>query len=82
MSTTEMNSKLDSALTAKQESEAKATTLENKVQAYELEISQLKEKVWRALSLNHFMFIGYLLNRIFFYQCFQLCSWEKIHVFI
>lgn len=45
ISVAEMNTKLDNALTAKQESEAKATSLESKVQQYELEISQLKEKV-------------------------------------
>ena len=41
----DINAKLDTALLAKQESEAKATSLESKVQQYELEISQLKEKV-------------------------------------
>ena len=41
----DISNKLDNALTAKQESEAKAMSLENKVQQYELELTQLKEKV-------------------------------------
>ena len=38
-------SKLEDALTAKQEMEAKATTLESKVKTYEAEIAELKQKV-------------------------------------
>nr|AOV18876.1 diaphanous-related formin 2 [Peregriana peregra] len=45
ISIADMTVKLDNALTAKQESEAKATSLESKVQQYELELSQLKEKI-------------------------------------
>lgn len=45
ISVAEMTTKLDDAITAKQESEAKATSLATKVEQYELEISQLKEKV-------------------------------------
>lgn len=44
-STAELNHKLENALTAKQESEAKVTSLETKVKEYETEIGQLKEKV-------------------------------------
>lgn len=40
-----MNNKLETALTAKQESEAKAMTLEEKVKQYEQEIADMKEKV-------------------------------------
>lgn len=42
----EVNSKLENAITAKQEAEAKLTTLENKVSQYEAEITELKAKVW------------------------------------
>ncbi|RUS87289.1 hypothetical protein EGW08_004969, partial [Elysia chlorotica] len=44
LSIADISNKLDNALTAKQESEAKAMSLENKVQQYELELTQLKEK--------------------------------------
>ena len=40
-----MNSKLETALTAKQESEAKVLTMEEKIKLYEAELSNLKEKV-------------------------------------
>lgn len=46
--------KLDSALTAKQEAEAKATSLEGKVQQYELELTQLKEGV---SHVNQFIYV-------------------------
>ena len=39
-------SKLEEALTAKQESEAKVTTLSEKVAQYEAEIIELKQRVW------------------------------------
>ena len=41
----EMNSKLETALTAKQESEAKVLTMEEKIKLYESELNNLKEKV-------------------------------------
>lgn len=44
-SISEVNNKLETALTAKQESEAKAMTLEEKVKQYEQEIADMKEKV-------------------------------------
>ena len=47
----EMNSKLEHALTAKQESEAKLTGLENKVKQYEEELATLKKQVGWPLSL-------------------------------
>lgn len=40
-----MNSKLETALTAKQESEARAMTLEERVKKYEDELVVMKEKV-------------------------------------
>lgn len=45
VSVVEMNSKLESALTAKQESEAKVVTMETKLKAYEAELTSLREKV-------------------------------------
>lgn len=45
VSIVEINSKLESALTAKQESEAKVVTMETKLKAYENELTALKEKV-------------------------------------
>lgn len=51
----EMNSKLETALTAKQESEAKVLTMEEKIKLYETELSNLKEKV--LLLLIHLIFI-------------------------
>ena len=50
-----MNSKLETALTAKQESEAKVLTMEEKIKLYETELSNLKEKV--LLLLIHLIFI-------------------------
>ncbi len=41
----QFKSKLEEALTAKQEADAKVTTLESKVQAYEVELRDLKDKV-------------------------------------
>lgn len=41
----EVNNKLETALTAKQESEARAMTLEEKVKQYEQELIDMKEKV-------------------------------------
>ena len=51
VSMVEMNSKLEHALTAKQESEAKLTGLENKVKQYEEELATLKKQVGWPLSL-------------------------------
>lgn len=45
LSTGGMSSKLESALTAKQESEAKVMSLEQKVKQYEEELAGLKGKV-------------------------------------
>jgi hypothetical protein len=42
----EVNNKLETALTAKQESEAKAMTLEEKVKQYEQELAEMREKVF------------------------------------
>lgn len=50
---TDMSSKLDNALTAKQEAEAKVAGLETKLQQYEQELTQLKEGV-SGLSLMLF----------------------------
>ena len=47
----EMNSKLETALTAKQESEAKVSTMEEKIKVYESELSSLKEKVCVAFCI-------------------------------
>ena len=44
-------SKLEDALTAKQEMEAKATTMEAKVKAYEAEITDLKQKVGMTMLM-------------------------------
>ena len=53
VSMVEMNSKLDHALTAKQESEAKVSGLESKVGQYEEDIAKLKEQVgWAVLFLG------------------------------
>ena len=41
----QFKSKLEEALTAKQESDAKVTTLEGKVQQYEAELADIKLKV-------------------------------------
>ena len=41
----QFKSKLEEALTAKQESDAKVSTLEAKVQQYETELTEIKEKV-------------------------------------
>ena len=54
-----MNSKLETALTAKQESEAKVSTMEEKIKVYESELSSLKEKVCVA-----FCIILFLLDKI------------------
>ncbi|XP_053399361.1 protein diaphanous homolog 2-like isoform X3 [Mercenaria mercenaria] len=45
VSVVEINSKLETALTAKQESEAKVLTMEDKIKRYEEELSNLKEKM-------------------------------------
>ena len=54
LSIADISNKLDNALTAKQESEAKAMSLENKVQQYELELTQLKEKVIKSARETDF----------------------------
>ncbi|XP_059150637.1 protein diaphanous homolog 2-like isoform X2 [Physella acuta] len=59
MSVADMTIKLDNALTAKQESEAKATSLEGKIQQYELELTQLKEKISQGIGAN----ISAVLNK-------------------
>lgn len=41
----DFKSKLEEALTAKQEFEARVATLDNKVKAYEAEVADLKERV-------------------------------------
>ena len=46
-----MNSKLETALTAKQESEAKVLTMEEKIKLYEAELTNLKEKVGIVLCV-------------------------------
>ncbi|XP_048243812.1 protein diaphanous homolog 2-like isoform X2 [Haliotis rufescens] len=46
----EMNTKLEAALTAKQESEAKATSLDEKIKGYEQELAQLKEKISQGIG--------------------------------
>ena len=51
VSMVEMNSKLEHALTAKQEAEAKVAGLENKVKQYEEELTTLKKQVGWPLSL-------------------------------
>lgn len=45
VSVVEMNSKLETALIAKQESEAKVVTMEEKIKKYESEIAELKQSV-------------------------------------
>ncbi|XP_052277095.1 protein diaphanous homolog 2-like isoform X2 [Dreissena polymorpha] len=45
VSIVEINSKLETALTAKQESEAKVVTMETKIKTYEAELAALKEKM-------------------------------------
>ena len=45
VSIVEINSKLETALTAKQESEAKVVTMEEKIKNYESELTMLREKV-------------------------------------
>ncbi|XP_052277098.1 protein diaphanous homolog 2-like isoform X5 [Dreissena polymorpha] len=45
VSIVEINSKLETALTAKQESEAKVVTMETKIKTYEAELAALKEKI-------------------------------------
>ncbi|GFN88166.1 diaphanous-related formin [Plakobranchus ocellatus] len=52
LSAADISTKLDNALTAKQESEAKAMSLESKVQQYELELTQLKEKLNDGIGAN------------------------------
>nr|ALX18036.1 diaphanous-related formin [Lymnaea stagnalis] len=52
ISLADMTVKLDNALTAKQESAAKAISLESKVQQYELELTQLKEKINQGIGFN------------------------------
>lgn len=47
----EVNNKLETALTAKQESEARAMTLEEKVKQYEQELIDMKEKVKYQITL-------------------------------
>lgn len=49
-SISEVNNKLETALTAKQESEAKAMTLEEKVKQYEQEIADMKEKIRQGIG--------------------------------
>ena len=46
----QFKSKLEEALTAKQESEAKVASLENKVKQYESEVGELKERVWNLVD--------------------------------
>lgn len=45
VSIVEINAKLENAVTAKQESEAKLISMETKLKAYETELTSLKEKV-------------------------------------
>ncbi|KAL4229773.1 Protein diaphanous 1 [Mactra antiquata] len=45
VSVIEMNSKLETALIAKQESEAKVVTMEEKIKKYETEIAELKQSI-------------------------------------
>nr|UIX27111.1 diaph-b [Tauphaedusa tau] len=52
MSLADMTIKLDTALTAKQEAEAKAISLEDKVHQYELELTQLKEGIKQNIGDN------------------------------
>lgn len=47
----EVNQKLENALTAKQESEAKVLSLEEKVKLYEAELAQLKGNVSDSTSV-------------------------------
>ncbi|XP_078323555.1 protein diaphanous homolog 2-like isoform X6 [Crassostrea virginica] len=46
----EVNNKLETALTAKQESEARAMTLEEKVKQYEQELIDMKEKIRQGIG--------------------------------
>ncbi|CAL1526820.1 unnamed protein product [Lymnaea stagnalis] len=61
ISIADMTAKLDTALTAKQESEAKATSLESKVQQYELELTQLKEKISQSFGSSSLFVIMFHL---------------------
>ena len=47
----QFKSKLEEALTAKQESDAKVSTLEAKVKQYETELTEIKEKVGVRLTV-------------------------------
>ena len=67
----EMNSKLEQALTAKQESEAKVTGLESKVSQYETEIASLRKQVgWMVLfwietkRLKFFQLVPFLASTL------------------
>ncbi|XP_061165024.1 protein diaphanous homolog 2-like isoform X2 [Saccostrea echinata] len=46
----EVNNKLETALTAKQESEARAMTLEEKLKQYEQEVADMKEKIRQGIG--------------------------------
>nr|QAT94454.1 diaphonous [Bradybaena similaris] len=59
MSMADISIKLDTALTAKQEAEAKATSLESKLQQYESELQQLKEGIKQGIGDN----ISKVLNK-------------------
>ena len=56
ISVVEISSKLETAITAKQESEAKAMTLEEKVKKYEEDIAVMKEKVNSIVILHVFIY--------------------------
>ena len=56
ISVVEISSKLETAITAKQESEAKAMTLEEKVKKYEDDIAVMKEKVNSIVILHVFIY--------------------------
>ncbi|XP_052796473.1 protein diaphanous homolog 2-like isoform X5 [Mya arenaria] len=53
VSIVEMNSKLDNAITAKQESEAKVVTMETKMKAYESELTALREKLTHTEKIKN-----------------------------
>ena len=50
----QFKSKLEEALTAKQESEAKVATLMAKLQQYETDVKDYKHKVWHERTLHIF----------------------------
>ena len=52
----QFKSKLEEALTAKQESEAKVSTLENKLKQYEAEVNEYKSKVIWNMDISMYVF--------------------------